>query len=253
MTGIMIVARLGSTRLTQKHLIEAAGKTFIEWLAERYTFAFRKEIEQGEVTVFVTTSPNEENKKFETVFANNPAVKIFYGADSNIPLRQWQSAAANGIDNIISIDGDDILCSTEAAIIVRNKLLQHCDYVKTSGLALGMNVMGYKTAFLKNSLDKAQASTLETGWGRIFNEEKAENISLGNYDLDKRLRLTLDYNEDAEFFKKVIEGLREKIFETNDASLIDYIIQNKYYQLNEKVNDIYWQNFDEQKKAETRS
>lgn len=253
MTGIMIVARLGSTRLTQKHLIEAAGKTFIEWLAERYIFAFRKEIKLGEAVVFIATSPNEENKKFETVFANNPAVKIFYGADSNIPLRQWQCAAANDINEIISIDGDDILCSTEAAILVKNKLLRHCDYVKTSGLALGMNVMGYKTSFLKSSLDKAQTNTLETGWGRIFNEEKAENIALGNYDLDRRLRLTLDYSEDAQFFKKVIEGLQEKLFKTNDASLIDYIIQNKYYQLNEKVNDIYWRNFEQQKKAETKS
>jgi spore coat polysaccharide biosynthesis protein SpsF (cytidylyltransferase family) len=253
MTGIMIVARLGSTRLTQKHLIKTAGKSFIEWLAERYIFAFRREIEQGSMAVFIVTSSKEENKKFETVFANNPAVKIFYGADSNIPFRQWQCAIANGIDNIISIDGDDILCSTEAARQIRNKLLQHCDYVKTSGLALGMNVMGYKTAFLKSSLDNAQASKLETGWGRIFNEEKAEKISLGNYDVDKRLRLTLDYNEDSEFFKKVIESLREKLFETNDATLINHIIQGKYYQLNEKVNDIYWQNFDQQKRAETKS
>ncbi|MGZ4090240.1 MAG: cytidylyltransferase domain-containing protein [Bacteroidia bacterium] len=251
MTGIMIVARLGSTRLSEKHLIEAAGKTFIEWLAERYIFAFKKEIDQGGVSVFIVTSEKEENKKFETVFAKNGDVRIFYGADSNIPLRQWECAVANVIDDIISIDGDDILCSTEAAMLIRNRL-RYCNYAKTSGLPLGMNVMGYKTGFLKQCLNKRQESTLETGWGRIFNGEKAEVISLGRYDLDKRLRLTLDYIEDAEFFKRVIEGLRDKIYTSDDVSLIDFIIQYKYYALNEKVNDIYWQNFDQQKQAETR-
>ena len=251
MTGIFIVARLGSTRLSQKHLIEVAGKTFIEWLVERYTATFKNEIVNEEVSIFIVTSRKEENKKFEIVFANHSSVKIFYGADSNIPLRQWQCAEANNIDEIISIDGDDILCSTQAAITVRNHLLNGKPYVKTSGLALGMNVMGYQTHFLKNALDKTNKSTLETGWGRIFKEEETEDISLGKYDLDKRLRLTLDYEEDAQFFKQIINGLQEQLFHMSDLALIDYIIQNGYYHLNENVNDIYWQNFDQQKKTET--
>ena len=65
MTGIFIVARLGSTRLSQKHLIKAAGKTFIEWLALRFVAAFQKEIAANEAGVFIVTSEKPENKNLK--------------------------------------------------------------------------------------------------------------------------------------------------------------------------------------------
>lgn len=36
MVGVFITARLGSTRLNEKHLIEVNGKPFIEWLVKRF-------------------------------------------------------------------------------------------------------------------------------------------------------------------------------------------------------------------------
>src|SRR4051812_37434090 len=108
MTGILFIARLGSTRLSQKHLIEVEGKTFIEWLVERLHFEFSKEISAGTARLIICTSVAEENKKFEQLFAGT-ATTVFYGDDNNIPHRQMQCADAFGLDNIISIDGDDIL------------------------------------------------------------------------------------------------------------------------------------------------
>jgi spore coat polysaccharide biosynthesis protein SpsF (cytidylyltransferase family) len=247
MTGIFIVARLGSTRLSQKHLIKAAGKSFIEWLALRFLTAFQKEIATNKVCVFIVPSERLENKEFEEVFAAYPKVKIFYGSDSNIPLRQLQCAHANNINEIISIDGDDILCSVDAALEVREALLHGCSCAKTSGLPLGVNVMGYKTSFLEAALKNSEQSVLETGWGRIFEGTNMKEIRMGEYDKDARLRFTLDYDADAQFFSAIINELGEKTIEAKDQSIVDLVLEKHLYELNENLNAVYWQNFNQKK------
>lgn len=251
MIGIFIIARLGSTRLSQKHLIEVKGKTLIEWLVSRYTAAFNQELLSSRAGIFIVTSEKLENKKFEQLFSANPYVRVFYGADANIPLRQLQCAEAHAINEIISIDGDDILCSTQAAMVVADRLLHGADYVKTVGLPLGMNVMGYKANLLKKALNTHTQSTLETGWGRIFNEEKTSQVELGIYASDERLRLTLDYPEDASFFKKVIDSYPYDILSVEDSALIKFILDNEFYKLNQSASDKYWKNFDLLKQNES--
>ena len=123
MIGIFITARLGSTRLYQKHLIEIKGKPMIKWLVDRYNIGFQNEIQEQKIKIFITTSKNQENHLFDTIFENSN-IEIYYGADSNIPLRHLECAKANSIDYILSVDGDDILCSIEASRIVLNKLLE---------------------------------------------------------------------------------------------------------------------------------
>jgi spore coat polysaccharide biosynthesis protein SpsF (cytidylyltransferase family) len=61
MTGIFVTARLGSTRLPQKHLIDVHKRTFIEWLVGRYVYGFREEISRGEVKVVIVTSTERGN------------------------------------------------------------------------------------------------------------------------------------------------------------------------------------------------
>jgi len=249
MVGIFITARLGSTRLNQKHLIEIEGKPMIKWLVDRFDFGFKNEIIEQKIKIFITTSDNEENRLFETVFENSN-VKMFYGSNSNIPLRHLQCARAHNIDYILSVDGDDILCSIEASKIVLEKLINKGNLVKTTGLPLGMNVMGYTTTFLESSLSANTQETLETGWGKIFDQKYTEELEIENYFNCDNIRMTLDYNEDAIFFSNVIKGISEDIFSITDKELISKIIKYKWHQINESLNNKYWENFNSQKKSE---
>lgn len=139
MIGVFITARLGSTRLSEKHLIEVNAKPYIKWLVERFSIAFNENIDKKELKIFITTSEKPENKKFELIF-DKEELGVYFGSDENIPLRHLECAIENGIDYIISIDGDDILCSTEATKLVISKLLNGSKMVQTSGLPLGMNI-----------------------------------------------------------------------------------------------------------------
>lgn len=246
--GIFITARLGSTRLKQKHLIKVNGVTFVEWLIKRLEAEFMDELERGEAKIFITTSTNTENNKFEEF--SSPYVNVFYGSDNNIPFRHLQCAKAHGIEHIIAIDGDDILCSPTAARMVLNELLLNYPMAKTIGLPLGMNVMGYKTDFLERALTNYTDKTLETGWGKIFDIELNKVISFESFPSYEKLRMTLDYDKDAEFFEKIIQSVGERIINIEDKELIQIIISENLSLINEDLNDEYWNNFNKQQKEE---
>jgi spore coat polysaccharide biosynthesis protein SpsF len=252
MIGILIIARLGSTRLGRKHLIEVEGKFFIEWLIKRFQYQFNEEIVKGEARIIITTSVEAENKEFEQI-ASKLGCDVFYGDNDNIPLRQLECAEYFKLNSIISIDGDDILCSANSAFEIYNALNINFDedYIKTVGLPLGMNVIGYPTKFLKESIQGYSGKKLETGWGRIFENKKCVTLSKGEYDKDEDLRFTLDYQDDANFFKEIISHFKNSIVSATDKEVIEFVISNKVYSINSHLNQEYWSNFNKSKLGES--
>lgn len=242
MVGVFITARLGSTRLSEKHLIEVKGKPLIKWLVDRFRAEFSNEIIENKLKIIVATSINPENQKFESIL-DRKEVEIFYGSDENIPLRHLECAEKYDIDHIISIDGDDILCSTEAARIVMKSLLSGARIVQTLGLPIGMNVTGYSCEFLRRSLKGKMDNKLETGWGKIFDKNEMSLIQMRDHFSFQKIRMTLDYKEDADFFNEVI--LSTDIINITDHSLLSKIIANKWNEINLHLADEYWANFNE--------
>ena len=247
MIGVFITARLGSTRLNEKHLIEINAKPLIRYLVERFLVAFKESIEGKKIKIFITTSIKPENKKFESIFDANE-VEVYYGSDENIPLRHLECAIEHDIDYIVSIDGDDILCSTEASKLVMDRLLSGSKMAYTEGLPLGMNSTGYSKGFLKRSLKGIESKKLQTGWGKIFDENEIDIIQLKYSDKVKKIRMTLDYTADVEFFKSVITNVN--VLNIFDNALIDIIVKNKWNHLNSHLDDIYWTNFNKLKEQE---
>jgi spore coat polysaccharide biosynthesis protein SpsF (cytidylyltransferase family) len=253
MVGILVLARLGSKRLPQKHLQEAAGRPFIWWLLQRFIHEFSDEIGNGAVKILIATSDETQNLTFDGIVKDLNAA-VFYGNLSNVPMRELECAKHYGFSEIISVDGDDILCSTKAARRVLDELglSTRIEMVVTKGLPLGMNVMGFKTKFLERSLLANHSQVLETGWGRIFEPSKIIELNLGNFDRDFSLRFTLDYPLDAEFFRKVIEHVGETLFEITDEQLVKLVIENKYNSINCSLSEEYWRNFNDEKQKEIK-
>jgi len=248
MVGIFIIARLGSTRLQKKHLIEVGGKAFIGWLTDRFLAEFEGEINEGSVKLAIATSVRPENQEFSRLFERTE-VSVFQGSDENIPLRLLQCAEYFETENIISIDGDDVLCSATSARLVMDRLTFGKDMAQVTGLPLGMNVWGFKRSFLKKAISESGFKKLETGWGKIFPLDSAEIICLEGVENTSKLRMTLDYELDYIFFKTVIESIGAKIVNLPDQELINLILSNNWSSLNEKLNTEYWVNFNIEKNA----
>ncbi len=239
--GILITARLGSTRLEKKHLLPVEGHPILYFLIRRIAVEFRAEMTSQQVAIVIATSDEHENRMFEWFL--NDGVNVFYGAINNIPLRHLQAAKSCDFDAIISVDGDDILCSVNGMRTVYERLNSGSSYVRTSGLPFGMNSMGYSRQFLESALADRNEKILETGWGRIFDQSLAVDIAVPFPIQHDALRFTLDYDEDYNFFKKLITSLGERVWDISDEDLTDFVLRNEIFMLNEPIARQYWDNF----------
>ena len=80
--GVFITARLGSTRLQQKHLLKVSGREIMKYLVDRINNEFDREITEGEAIVAIVTGNQSVNSKFGELFKE---CRVFYGDDDNIP------------------------------------------------------------------------------------------------------------------------------------------------------------------------
>jgi len=246
LTGIFFSVRLFSKRLKEKHLININGKSFIEWLILRFQTEFLSEIQKNKIKLFIITSEEERSYLLSEIFKKNYKLNIYFGDILNIPKRHYDCAKLNKIDHIISVDGDDILCSTQAAREVYNHLLKGKELIKTQGLPLGMNSTGFSKNYLSKCLNANKLIKLETGWGKIFNYDDYTILKFKNdYENYSNLRFTLDYKEDSNFFKKIFEHYGNEILSVSNNSLIDYVNEQGLHKINSQLNKEYWINFNE--------
>ncbi len=240
-TGILITARLGSTRLEKKHLLPVYEKPLIHYLIERIRWEFDEEIGNNIAQIIIATSDEPENRKFGEF--SKYGVSVYYGSINNIPLRHSQAAAAHGLDAIVSVDGDDILCSPKGMRAVYRTLCKGANYVKTSNIPFGMNSCGYSFSFLTSSIASHSQDTLETGWDRIFDEKQLTDIVIPFPVQNDALRFTLDYEEDYQFFKALIEKCGDQIIQMTDEELVRSVLDNEIFRINEPISKQYWDNF----------
>ena len=239
--GFLICARLGSSRLPRKHLICADGVPFILHLVRRINHQFAVERAGGAAIVAVIASDEPENRDF--ISALRGEAEVFFGSIENIPMRQLQAARHFGVDAIMSIDGDDILCSTEGMRAVHSAMYAGANYAKTDGLPLGLNVSGYTGAFLESAMAGRDQKTLETGWTRIFEATPPQVINYTSPAPDDQLRFTLDYEDDAKFFSLVLERLEARRETATDNEIVDLVWKEEIYKLNAGLAREYWKNF----------
>lgn len=249
--GVLITARLGSTRLSQKHLLSVKDRPIITYLLDRIRIAFECEMQSDQVELIIATSDEPLNREFEQ--RSDIGAKVFFGSLSNIPLRHLQTADAYNLDAIIAVDGDDIFCSVQGMKAIYSRLLGGVQYVKTTDLPFGMNVFGYSKGFLSTCLEKHRDATLETGWGRIFDATALQEVAVSAENVDDKLRFTLDYPEDYEFFKALIFLLGDSVDTATDALIIETVRQHELYKMTEAISEQYWENFHNNVNNEKRS
>jgi glutamate-1-semialdehyde 2,1-aminomutase len=239
--GILINARMGSTRLKGKHFRDIGGKPALSHVLSRIAKEFAPELASGEVIVSITTGNAQHNSEFEQLVAGT-AASVFYGDDHNIPLRHIQAGQARGLRAVVSVDGDDIFMAPEAMRFVHDALAAGASLARTSGLPLGMNAWGYSIPALSAAVESAQASTLETGWGRIFDGVVAEELPLPCAGADL-IRATLDYEEDLDFFDRSARAIADW-YDLPATDFVEQIVARDLHLINAGLTEKYWKNFE---------
>jgi glutamate-1-semialdehyde 2,1-aminomutase len=241
---------MGSTRLRDKHLQSVAGYPALAHLLNRIHREFQVDLENGFASIWIATGNRARNEAFENLVSSTP-YRVFYGDDENVPLRHLQAGKQLGFDALLSIDGDDIFCAPEAMRAVFDALSRGVGLAKTSGLPLGMNAWGYSTNTLEASVGKVIAGTLETGWGRIFNDIGAQIIHFECAGA-AQVRATLDYPEDLIFFDQCAVAIPDWA-KLPTLRFVNAIIEHGLDRVNAFLSEEYWSSFNMKMASEISS
>lgn len=233
--AFLVTARMGSTRLPGKHFLDLSGRTAMSQLLERVESAA-----DSQDFVVIATGQDPANHAFD-VFDKPPQRSVFFGDDLHIPRRHAQAAARLGADAIVAVDGDDPLTSIEAMKDVAQTLRGGKSLVKTIGLPIGMNAFGYSVELLYSAVRTSKHKQLDTGWGRVFDGHEPTVIDR-SLPQANQVRMTLDYPEDLEFFRRVFADCPQSI-RNSDTELLQWILHHGLHGINRHLDDDYWKHF----------
>lgn len=220
--AIFITVRTGSIRLPDKALLKIKGKHTIEHLIHRV-----KQTQLVDNIILCTTILPEDDILCEIAERNN--IQYFRGSLKD-KLERWKGACEKfDIEFFVTADGDDLFCDPELidlAFKQYEKSEKKIDFIQADKVVCGAFTYGIKSAALKHVCNIKNTQDTEMMWvyfteTNLFNVKELEGVHENYYRDD--IRMTLDYEEDFQFFKKIIN-----YFETDSFSLqeiISYIDQ----------------------------
>lgn len=202
---VLLPVRTQSKRLSKKALMRINGESLIKILISRI-----KKCKNIENIIICTTTDSSDNELVELLNTEN--ITIFRGDSTDIVERLYQAAKTYDLKYFVEVDGDDLFC--EPSLIDETcKYLRsnNFEFIKWDGLPFGTSPLGIKTEklefFVKNKINK----NTETGWGQLLIDSKmfkTLRVTSPNKILNRpEIRLTIDYKEDYELAKRILENL----------------------------------------------
>jgi len=220
--GIIVVARVTSTRLPNKAMCKILDQESIRVLLKRL-----KRIKNSNEIILATSIDKSDDVLEEIAFKEK--VNFYRGSLNNVALRFYEAAKKYKLDQIARVTGDAILCDEimlEKAI--DNQLVKGCDVTFINNMPYGTDreVFTFRTIEMIAKYAVRPENTEYLEWylqnTRNFNVDFIES----EYVFDKSIRLTLDYKEDLELFNKIFFHFKNKIDQFTLKDVLIYLKDN---------------------------
>lgn len=204
--GVIIQARVGSSRLPGKVLLEVMGKTILEYVIERVRES--KKLEQ----VIVATTNKKKDKPISDL-AKKLKVDLYRGSENDVLDRYYQAAKKFQLEHIVRITAD---CPLIDSKVIDNVV----DYYFDSGADYSSNTLE-ETFPDGQDVEVFSLESLKEAWQNaellserehvtsyiIKNKDSFKLTSFKNSTNLSLKRWTLDEKEDFVLIKSVIENL----------------------------------------------
>lgn len=221
--GYLVTGRLKSTRLPGKLLIEVKGKPLISHMLDRL-----KEVQRIDQIV-ICTSDLEQDKPLGDIARAN-GVECYFGDPDDVLVRLLGATDKFEFDYVLNITADcPFVDPVYADAIVDQYLKTDADLIRQFELPHGIFSYGIKVDALRKVVEIKNSKDTEV-WGRYFTDTGLFNVVDFNvtnpFHRRPGLRLTIDYPEDLEVFKKINDALYKEgeVFSLDQIlSLIDEI------------------------------
>lgn len=202
-TAIFITIRMDSSRLPNKTAREILGKPVLEHIVNRAKLAKKFD------DIIVCTTTREVDNEVERLALKSGA-KVFRGSLED-KLARWKGAADKyGVDYIVTFDGDDLFCEPELLDLGAEQIQSgRYDFIEApEGIICGAFTYAFTADALRKVCEIKASDDTEMMWtyfkdSGLFRCGKLENVD--PVFINENYRLTLDYPEDYEMFKKTFE------------------------------------------------
>ena len=213
-TAVFLSSREKSTRLPKKVILEIKGKTVTEHLIDRLKVAKIPDM----VVLCTSTHPDDD---ILVDIAKKSNINYFRGSEDDKLDRYLNAALKFNIDFMTIVDGDDIFCDPICLDNIIKKYKEtNADYLVYKNLPLGATGHGLKLEALKKVMELKDQDDTEVWAGYFIQSDifKVEYLEPDEELKHPEYRMTLDYQEDFDFFKAIFDRLYEpnKVFSLRD-------------------------------------
>ncbi|MDH5666798.1 MAG: hypothetical protein OEY86_02155 [Nitrospira sp.] len=193
--GVIIQARMGSSRLPGKVLKPMAGKVLLDHVLGRLVLL------EYPVTVVVATSRLPQDDVIAQ-HCESRGVTVFRGSESDVLDRYWQCACENRFEHVVRLTADNPFTDMdELRRLIEQHLAQRNDYTHSFGsMPLGVGAEIFTFAALEQSAREGHAANHREHVNEYI-QERPDMFKIGMLESPaaKRrpdLRLTVDTEED---------------------------------------------------------
>lgn len=211
---VFILARLGSSRLPEKHLRLVNGKPAIKQLVDRL-----KTSKKVRNIIVCTTTASSDDKLVD--FLQKEGIDYFRGNEKDVLARFLDAAKQFQTDIIIDVEGDKIY--TDPSYVDKTVETMKDDRVDfaigsdsqtfdpTDHFTHGIIPAGVRVSALEKLCRIKKASDTETGYKEFFITHDMFSKKYINPEImpkdAKKIRLTLDYQEDLDLANLIFNDL----------------------------------------------
>jgi len=202
---IFLLVRLGSSRLPKKAMKEINNKPIIQYLVNRL-----KNSEKTRNLVVCTTNKKSDDELVN--FLEEKEIKYFRGSEHDLLVRLRDAAIFFKTDFVVVVDGDDIYTDPYYVDKVVDEYEKtNADFITDDGFPHGFVPVGITRDALEKICKVKVSNNTETGYREFFTQTNLFNcryIKPEKYmKFPKKLRLTLDYEEDLILAKEIFGSL----------------------------------------------
>ncbi len=218
-TGFLITARLKSTRLPKKLLLEVNGESFITWMIRRLKLS--TELDE----IVICTSTNPEDDPLEEI-AHKEGVRCFRGSEEDVVDRLLGAIEEFELDYAINMTADCPLVPFDLIPdLLKTYSDTNADLVKCHHLPVGIYLSGLKPDALRKLVELKASNQTEYWLYYFLKTDLFEVVELPTSDklLREGYRIALDYPEDFEMFKRLYEGLGPEAFASSTQQILEWL------------------------------
>lgn len=218
--GLVIQARMGSSRLPGKVLMNLCGKPVLLHIIERL-----KDLKKEYKKIIITSTAQKDGEIENFCKENN--ILFFRGSENDVLDRYYQAAKLFKLQHIVRLTGDNPLVdANNLQFLIEEHLKNNADYSSNisevnSGLPEGVG----SEIFSFSALEKSWIEGKRENHREHVNEYILENqdkfkvlfVKMRDDRLSacKDLRLTIDTREDFAFVESIIKLLQSNNLEIN--------------------------------------